>query len=191
MSDGIEPAAGATPAPAPRTCPWCAAVATPEATACASCGAALAQHESLGDVRIPGLTGVDPALADYANRPMHLRGPSASQGVAPALIVGAAAGGPIGAVLIGGVVAVAAAEYLGAKQPGTGGTSPGEVGVPSELALQALEKERARATAAGASGGAPAGTVPADAASAAEPAEPDAAAADGGMSIWRDLPPPP
>lgn len=200
MSDDTEPAsgatpAGATPAGAPRTCPWCAAVATPEATTCASCGAALAQHESLGDVRIPGLTGVDPALTDYANRPMHLRGPSASQGVAPALMVGAAAGGPIGAVLIGGVVAVAAAEYLGAKQPGTGGTSPGEVGVPSELALQALAKERAKATAAGAGGAASADTAPADTApegagEGVAATEPDAAAAGGGMSIWRDLPEP-
>lgn len=188
MSDGIQPAAESTPGPARRTCPWCAAVATPEATTCATCGAALAQHETLGDVRIPGLTGVDPALTDYANRPMHLRGPSASQGVAPALIVGAAAGGPIGAVLIGGVVAVAAAEYLGAKHPGTGGAGAGEVGVPSELALQALEKERAKATAAGI-GAATVEASPAGASPAVEPAEPDAAAADGGTSIWRDLPP--
>lgn len=163
---------------APRICAWCATPATDEATTCSSCGAALAQRESLGDVRIPGLTAVDPALIDYANRPMHLRGPSSSQGVAPALIVGAAAGGPIGAVLIGGVVAVAAAEYLGAKQPGAGGMALAEVGKPSELALQALEHADDKAsdeTATPATG----------------PEEPDAAAADGGMSIWRDLPTPP
>lgn len=168
---------GAHPAVEPRRCPWCAAPATDEASTCGSCGAALAQRDSLGDVRIPGVTAVDPALNDYASRPMHLRGPSSSQGVAPALIVGAAAGGPLGAVLIGGVVAVAAAEYLGAKQPGTGGAALENVGKPSELALQALEHADATAQADGA---APAGDP--------EPDTRDAAAADGGMSIWRDLP---
>lgn len=167
-------------APGPRTCAWCATPAHDDATTCSSCGAALAQRESLGGVRIPGLTAVDPALEDYANRPMHLRGPSASQGVAPALIVGAAAGGPIGAVLIGGVVAVAAAEYLGAKQPGTGGAA-GDVGKPSELALQAVEHADAKSAGA---------ESPTSAADPAEPPERDAAAADGGMSIWRDLPRP-
>lgn len=161
----------------PWTCAWCATPAADDATTCASCGAALAQHESLGGVRIPGLTAVDPALEDFDKRPLHLRGPSPSQGAAPALIVGAAAGGPIGAVLIGGVVAVAAAEYLGAKAPGAaGGIDPGQVGQPSELALQALEKARA----AKPDQAAVTPTEP-------EP-EPDAAAADGGMSIWRDLP---
>lgn len=169
---------GASATPGPRTCPWCATPAAHDATTCATCGAALAQRESLGDVVIPGLTGLDPALEDFDKRPMHLRGPSASQGAAPALIVGAAAGGPIGAVLIGGVVAVAAAEYLGAKGPGTAGTALDQLGQPSELALQALEHADAAKPAA-------------EPAGAAEPeaAEPDAAAADGGMSIWRDLPP--
>ena len=173
-----DEATSATPEATPEapTCPWCAAPAEDAATTCASCGAALAQRESLGDVRIPGLTGLDPALEDFDKRPMHLRGPSSSQGVAPALIVGAAAGGPIGAVLIGGVVAVAAAEYLGAKQPGTSAAALGEVGKPSELALQALEKARETDAATGPE-------------SDAKPDEPDAAAADGGMSIWRDLPP--
>lgn len=174
---------GAHPTAEYRTCAWCATPAADDsATTCSSCGAALAQRESLGDVRIPGLTAVDPALTDYANRPMHLRGPSSSQGVAPALIVGAAAGGPIGAVLIGGVVAVAAAEYLGARKPGTAGGALEEVGKPSELARQALEHADATPPdAAGAAAGPDA--------KPAEPAEPDAAAAEGGMSIWRDLPP--
>lgn len=184
-----DEAASATPEP--RACAWCAAVAADDATTCASCGAALAQRESLGDVRIPGLTAVDAALEDYAKRPMHLRGPSSSQGIAPALIVGAAAGGPIGAVLIGGVVAVAAAEYLGAKQPGTGGAARDEVGRPSEVALQALEREAAATTEGAAAEGAKAGQAGAQPApgTATNTEEPDAAAADGGMSIWRDLPP--
>ena len=177
MSDeGASASSGATPEA--RTCAWCATPAADDATTCSSCGAALAQRDSLGDVRIPGLTAVDPALEDYARRPMHLRGPSASQGVAPALIVGATAGGPIGAVLIGGVVSVAAAEYLGAKQPGTGGgAARDDVGKPSEVALKGLEKAKSDAPAV-------------SAAPDAEPEEPDAAATDGGMSIWRDLPTP-
>jgi len=165
----------------PRSCAWCATPAADDATVCASCGAALAQHESLGDVRIPGLTGIDPALEDFDKRPLHLRGPSPTQGAASGLIVGAAAGGPIGAVVIGGVVAMAAAEYLGAKQPGTEGVTLENVGKPSELALQALEKARAAGPESGASTGVPGATSP------AEP-ERDAAAEDGGMSIWRDLP---
>jgi hypothetical protein len=185
---------GASATPETRTCAWCAAPAPEDATTCASCGAALAQRESLGDVRIPGLTAVDPALEDFDKRPMHLRGPSSSQGVAPALIVGAAAGGPIGAVLIGGVVAVAAAEYLGARQPGTSAAARGEVGRPSELALKALENSKAVDAKDGSAAGPTAGSTPGAAAGAAPEAEEsdaaaaDAAAADGGMSIWRDLP---
>ena len=179
MSDEGASATPGVGAPEPRTCPWCATPAASDAATCASCGAALAQHESLGGVRIPGLTSVDPALEDFDKRPMHLRGPSPSQGVAPALIAGAVAGGPIGAVLIGGVAAVAAAEYLGAKQPGTGGGPALEtLGTPSEIALAGLQKAKDATPESNA--------APAD----AEPAEPDAAAADGGMSIWRDLPTP-
>src|SRR5690349_1215477 len=100
---------------APRTCAWCATPAAPNATVCSSCGAALAQRESIGDVAIPGLTAVDAALQDYDKRPLHLRGPSNSQGMAPALIVGAVAGGPIGLAAIGGVAAVAAAQVLGTR----------------------------------------------------------------------------
>jgi hypothetical protein len=180
------------------TCPWCAAPARPEDTVCSACGAALAQRESIGDVRIPGLTAVDPALEDYDKRPMHLRGPSPSQGVAPALIIGAVAGGPIGLVAIGGVAAVAGAEFLAAR--GGSGSMPNleDVGKPSEVLLQALEQER-NAGGAGPAGPATAlgSTIGADAAAESDPMptgeaapEADAAAADGGMSIWRDLPPP-
>jgi hypothetical protein len=135
----------------------------------------MAQRESIGDLRIPGLTSVDPALEDYDKRPLHLRGPSPSQGMAPALIVGAMAGGPIGLVAMGGVAAVAGAEFLGARIGGPGGASLDDVGKPSEVALQALEHIQ---------GAAPNGAEP-----DATPDEPaDAAAADGGLSVWRDLP---
>lgn len=160
--------------PERASCPWCAAPAVPDATRCTACGAAIAQRESIGDLRIPGLTAVDPALEDYDKRPLHLRGPSPSQGMAPALMIGAVAGGPIGLVAIGGVAAVAGAEFLGARIGGPGGGSLDDVGKPSEVALQALEHLDQAPKAAGAD---------------AAPEEPaDAAAADGGMSIWRDLP---
>jgi hypothetical protein len=145
--------------PGPATCPWCAAPAAPGATRCTACGAALAQRESIGDLRIPGLTSVDPALEDFDKRPLHLRGPSPSQGVAPALIMGAVAGGPIGLVAIGGVAAVAGTEFLGTRVGGPGATNPEDVGKPSEAALQALGRlGEAEAT------------------------------DEDGMSIWRDLP---
>ena len=157
---------------APRTCAWCGTpAASPEATSCASCGAALAQRESIGDLAIPGLTSVDAALQDYDKRPLHLRGPSPSQGMAPALIVGAMAGGPIGLAAIGGVAAVAAAEFLGARTGGAGGALE-NVGKPSEVALQAIAR-------LGDGDGEPAGE---------SDSTPIDAAADDGRSIWRDLP---
>lgn len=122
------------------TCPWCATPALSGAKNCSSCGAALAQRESIGDLVVPGLTAVDPALKDLADRPLHLSGPSPSHGVASGAIAAAAMGGPAGLVIIGGVAAVAAAEYLGAGHGGAGGVSPEHVGQPSDAVLQAIEK---------------------------------------------------
>jgi hypothetical protein len=124
-----------------RSCPWCEASAAPDATHCPACGAALAQREDLGGILIAGVTGVDPALADLADRPMRITGASPSQGIAPALIVGAAVGGPLGLAAIGGVAAVAGVEYLGARRPGL--TAPDgleAVGRPSEIARAVAER---------------------------------------------------
>lgn len=191
-------APGETPAVEPaRECPWCAAPAAPGATHCTQCGAALAQRESIGDVRIPGLTSVDPALLDFDKRPLHIHGASPTHSLAPTLIVGALAGGPVGLVAMGGVAALAGVEFVASQHDGTDERELADVGKPSEVLLQALEHER-EATAAQAgtsgtsSGGTPAGGTPAEppAGTPAEPdAEPGAAAADHGMSIWRDLPP--
>lgn len=162
---------------APRTCAWCG---TPEssaaATTCSSCGAALAQRESIGELAIPGLTSVDAALQDYDKRPLHLRGPSPSQGMAPAVIVGAMAGGPIGLAAIGGVAAVAAAEYLGARRPGS---ALEDIGRPSDIALQAIERIEDGSLAA------PTDRAPHQGGEATT----DAAATGDGRSIWGDLPP--
>ena len=163
-----------------RRCAWCATPASPEATTCASCGAALAQRESIGDLAIPGLTSVDAALQDYDKRPLHLRGPSPSQGMAPALIVGAMAGGPIGLAAIGGVAAVAAAEFLGARRDGPEALE--DVGRPSEVILRALDHLEH-----GAPGVAAHPLSPAT--EATTPGGDATTAGDDGRSIWRDLPP--
>lgn len=132
------PGSGSEATGEPASCPWCATPATAEATRCSSCGAALAQREAIGDLVIPGLTTVDPALKDLDGRPIHLRGPSPTHGVASGLIGAAAAGGPAGLVLLGGVGAVAAAEYLGAG--GDKGVPYDQVGETSGAVLQALER---------------------------------------------------
>jgi hypothetical protein len=153
-----------------RSCPWCSAPAADEANTCASCGAALAQRESLGDVRIPGLTAVDPALAAADGRPIHLAGPSPSHGVADAAVAAVVIGGPAGLAIMGGIAAVAAAEYAGAKRPGV--TAPDDlaaVGRPSEVALKALELAE---------------SSPSDNDAAVDESP---AAAD--LDPWRDLPP--
>lgn len=161
---------------AARSCPWCSAPAADAATSCGSCGAALAQRESLGDIAIPGLTSVDPALLAADARPMHLSGPSPSQGVASGAVAAAMIGGPIGAVALGGMAAVVAAEYLGARRPGIGAPEDlAALGQPSAIALQALEQLESRG--GGAATGAPPAPAPA-------PASDEPAAADP----WRDLP---
>jgi hypothetical protein len=125
---------------------------------------------------MPGLTSVDPALKDFDSRPLHLRGPSPSQGMAPAIIVGAMAGGPIGLAAIGGVAAVAAAEYLGTGRGGADGRSLEDVGRPSEVVLQALQNIDADTS--------PPATNPPPATSDGA----DAERPDDGRSVWRDLP---
>ena len=129
----MAPAAGE-----PLACPWCATPAAEGATRCSSCGASLAQRESIGDLVVPGLTAVDPALKDLDGRPIHLRGPSPTQGAASGLIVAAAAGGPMGLAILGGVGALAAAEYMGAG--GEKGKGHENVGQTSDAVLQAIER---------------------------------------------------
>jgi hypothetical protein len=121
-----------------RTCAWCATPAGESDARCSSCGAALAQRESIGDLVIPGLTSVDPALHDYASRPLQLRGASPSQGLASGAIVAAAAGVPVGIAALGGIAAVAAVEYIGAGSGLRGSTA--NVGEASEVVRLAIQK---------------------------------------------------
>lgn len=122
---------------ADRTCPWCSAVATPEATRCAACGAALAQREELGGLVIPGLTAVDPALQALDGQPLHIPKASPSQGLAGGAVMAGLMGGPVGLAALGGLAAVAATEYLGA-----GGSRPdlSTIGEPDELAQRVVER---------------------------------------------------
>ncbi len=132
---------------AARTCPWCSAAAPEPARQCPACGAALAQRESIGGLAIPGLTTIDPALQAIDGQPIHLRGPSPSQGMASGVMAGALVGGPVGLVLIGGMAAGAAVEYLGSRRDRLGAPEHLEdVGRPSPttlLALERLEREAA------------------------------------------------
>ncbi len=142
-----------------RTCPWCSAAASADATQCRSCGAALAQRDSIADLVIPGVTNVDPALSAYDAQPIRLRAASPSQGMAGGALLGAAMGGPMAVAAIGGLVAVAAAEYLGARQGERGAPiDPASVGEPSEAVRQALERLEAGT---GPGGGAPPDAQPA------------------------------
>ena len=122
----------------PRTCPWCSEPALANATHCRACGAALAQHEDLGGVIIPGLTGLDPALAAIKDRPIRLKKGSPSQSVGPGAVAAGLLGGPLGLGVVGAITAVAAQEYQAAEDDTSGSIPLAEVGVPSELAWQAL-----------------------------------------------------
>ena len=132
MSDELVPAS---------RCAWCSAAAPIGATQCPACGAALAQRESIADLLIPGVTGLDPALLDADGRPVRIPGASPTQGMAGGVMVAAMAGGPVGLAALGGLAAVGAAEYLTAGRRDREGVPDLEdVGRPSGAALQALAR---------------------------------------------------
>ena len=130
---------------ADRTCAWCSASAAPSATHCPACGAALAQRESLGGVVIPGVTDVHPALVAFDAQPIRMHGPSPTQGMASGANVAAVAGGPAGLVALGGIVAVAAVEYLGNRNPDRSGPldleSVGKLSGTAQMVLDRIERE--------------------------------------------------
>jgi hypothetical protein len=132
MSDDLVPAS---------RCAWCSAAAPIDATHCPACGAALAQRESIGDLTLPGLTSIDPALLDADGRPLHIPGASPTQGMAGGVMIAAMAGGPVGLAALGGIAVVGAAEYALAGRRDRDGAAPlDEVGRPSEVALRAVER---------------------------------------------------
>ncbi len=122
-------------------CAWCSAAAPIDATQCPSCGAALAQRESIGDLLIPGVTSINPALLDYDGRPMHIPKASPSQGMASGVMMAAVAGGPIGLAALGGLAVVGAAEYaMAGRGDKDGAPALEDVGRPSAVTLQALDR---------------------------------------------------
>lgn len=124
-----------------RTCPWCSAAAADSATTCPACGAVLAQRESIAGLVIPGVTSIDPALQAIDGQPIHLRGPSPTQGMASGAMVAAVVGGPIGLAIVGGLAAGAAVEYMGGRRDHPGAPEHlDDLGRPSPSALQALER---------------------------------------------------
>ena len=140
MSDQADPGAS------PHACPWCSAPVGATDATCPSCGAAVAQREDLGGVLIPGVTGLAPGLEAYRDQPIHIKGPSPSQGVATGIIPAAALGGPAGLAILGGIAAVTAVEYLSAKGPHGEAVDPntvGELGGVAQLALEKATREAA------------------------------------------------
>lgn len=123
------------------TCQWCGVAASPDATRCAGCGAALARRESIGDLVIPGVTGLDPALAALDGQPLRIPRASPSQGMAGGAVMAAAMGGPVGLAALGALGAVAATEYALAGGGGEAAKARLDaLGTPNELAVRMLEK---------------------------------------------------
>jgi len=124
-----------------RLCQWCSTPAADGLTHCANCGAALTLRETIGEVVIPGVTHVDPALAQFANEPLRIPRASPSQSVAAGTVSAAAlAGGPAGVIALAALGAVAANEYGSAARGRK--LTPEEIekiGQPSEAALQMLK----------------------------------------------------
>jgi RNA polymerase subunit RPABC4/transcription elongation factor Spt4 len=126
--------------PMGRTCAWCSYAAPADATQCPSCGAALAQRESIGDLVIPGVTSVRADLLDADGRALHIPGASNAQGMASGAIIGAMVGGPVGLAAIGGMAVVSAAEYVAASRGAGDGPALEDVGRPIEAAAKLAQQ---------------------------------------------------
>jgi RNA polymerase subunit RPABC4/transcription elongation factor Spt4 len=108
-------------------CPWCSAVAEPGTNCCPSCGAVMAQRESLGGMVIPGVTDVDPGMRQRSLSG-SLLGTQARMNMLGA--VGHAAG-PSAQIVT--AAAMLARDSLGGMfRPGT---NPEDVGRPSQAAI--------------------------------------------------------
>jgi hypothetical protein len=128
--------AGSTPDPAPsHRCPWCSAVTPPGATHCPSCGASLAERESLDGMPIPGVTEIDPeVLRRHELTHKVMSGPAAKiAALSPTVSFGLA------------VASTLSGEMDRRSRPKA---TPAPIGVPSTEALQAaarLDREGAGA----------------------------------------------
>jgi hypothetical protein len=129
-------AAGSTPDPAPsHRCPWCSALTPLGATHCPSCGASLAERESLDGMPIPGVTEIDPeVLRRHELTHKVMSGPAAKiAALSPTVSFGLA------------VASTLSGEMDRRSRPKV---TPAPIGVPSAEALQAaarLDREGAGA----------------------------------------------
>lgn len=117
----------------PGTCPWCSATNPPEARQCRSCGAAIAQRESLAGLVIPGVTSVDPNLvADGSLASPVLRTQGTTNVIFAATQVNATAGLAAAAAVLG--------QDMIKGMLGANDADLATVGRPSEAALLAAER---------------------------------------------------
>lgn len=114
------------------TCPWCSAAAEPGANYCPSCGAIMAQRESLGGLVIPGVTDVDPGLRQRSLTGSML-GTQARMSVLSA--VGQAADPSAQVATAAAMLARDSIE--GMFRPAT---NPDDVGRPSQAALEMADR---------------------------------------------------
>lgn len=121
----VEP--DTAPGESSGVCPWCGAPATPNATTyCGSCGAVMAQREDLGGVMVPGVTGVDPAMAQAGLSSALLR---AQSGMATVGAAGSVAGSSAGMFV---AAAMLARDHFAAEPQHV---RSDELGSPSQAAL--------------------------------------------------------
>ena len=179
-------------------CAWCGTDADPDAVACPSCGAALAQREDIGGVVIPGVTDVDPALKGLADHALGRARAGDPHRPVGGMAVAAAMGGPVALAATAANPPIAAAEYIGAKRPdGSAAPDAAHVGELSEVARLALARlESAEASERAVSDAEPvADTAEPEPSPLADPwrdlPKPQTGAAAGSdADPWRDLPPP-
>lgn len=97
-------------------------------------------RETIGDLVIPGVTHVDPNLAQYDAQPLHIPGPSPSQSLAGP-VMGAAMHNPaLGMVALAGLGAVAANEFMSAGRGQMSAAEIEKLGQLSEPVQQMLKK---------------------------------------------------
>jgi len=130
MTPVMDPAGPKADAVGPgrSRCPWCSAEADPCDGCCPSCGAVMAQRESIGGMVIPGVTDVDPGLRTPSVAASML-GSQARMSVLGAV---GQAGGP-SAQIVTAAAMLARDSFAGAFGRAT---NPDEVGRPSQAALQ-------------------------------------------------------
>jgi hypothetical protein len=133
MRPDAPPADAAVEGDHPAVCPWCSAPAT-GAPVCPSCGAVMAQRESLGGLVIPGVTDVDSNLAPPGVAAGLLHGQAVQNRVA----IGVAMGSPVAGLVVVGAAAVLAKDAIsGTFQSGAPAQ---DVGRPSDAAVAMLRQ---------------------------------------------------